>query len=197
MSVPRRIGVLVIAALICVWGLPAGAQEPTANQSSQPGPNYVIGTGDILFISQWKDDALTHEVIVLPDGTITFPLIGEIPAAGKTVEHLRRELEDKIRKFIPDPTLTIMVRSIGSMKIYLIGRVNRPGQYPIHSDINVLQALSLSGGLTPFAKKDQIKIFRKQAGQTLMYTFDYDEVVEGKNLRQNILLQRDDTIVVP
>jgi polysaccharide export outer membrane protein len=197
MSMQKQIRAVFVAALIIGWTITASAQEPTTSQSSEPGPNYVIGTGDILFISQWKDDALTHEVIVLPDGTITFPLIGEIRAAGKTVEHLRNELEGKIRKFIPDPTLTIMVRSIGSMKIYLIGRVNRPGQYPIQSDINVLQALSLSGGLTPFAKKDQIKIFRKQAGQTLMYKFDYDEVVEGKNLRQNILLQRDDTIVVP
>jgi polysaccharide biosynthesis/export protein len=166
-------------------------------QKISPGPNYVIGTGDVLFISVWKDEALTNQVVVLPDGMITFPLVGEIQASGKTVAALKAEFEEKIAHYLPDPTLTVMVQQVNSMKIYIIGRVNRPGSYPLGTHFNVLQALSMAGGLNPFADRKKIKIFRNRGEQETIFRFNYDAVTQGEKPDQNIALKRGDTIVVP
>lgn len=158
---------------------------------------YKIGSGDILFISVWKDDALTKQCVVLPDGKIHFPLIGQIVAEGKTVEELKREMHDKIHQFIPDPILHVEVQQVASLMIYVIGRVNNPGRHMIGSNINVLQALAIAGGLNPFAEEDEIKIFRERNGETFIYHFDYCEVSEGVNIDQNICLERGDVVIVP
>jgi polysaccharide export outer membrane protein len=171
--------------------------NPSQNQEIRPGPNYVIGTGDVLFISVWKDEALTSQVVVLPDGKIAFPLIEEIQAAGKTVAGLKAELEEKLTHFLPDPTLTVMVQQMNSMQIYIIGRVNRPGSYPLTTHLNVLQALSIAGGLNPFADRKKIKIFRNNGEDKIIYRFNYDDVTKEEKLGQNIALKRGDTIVVP
>ncbi|MEA1947165.1 MAG: polysaccharide biosynthesis/export family protein [Thermodesulfobacteriota bacterium] len=166
-------------------------------QEISPGPHYVIGTGDVLFVSVWKDEALTNQVAVLPDGTIAFPLIGEIQAAGKTVAALKAELEGKLKHYLPDPTLTVMVQQMNSMQIYIIGRVNRSGSYPLHTQLNVLQALSIAGGLNPFADRKKIKIFRDNGDEKTIHRFNYDDVTKEEKLDQNIALKRGDTIVVP
>ncbi|MBA4369024.1 MAG: sugar transporter [Desulfobacterium sp.] len=173
------------------------ATEYPAGSGVTADPEYVIGHGDILNIDVWKDDALAKQVTVLPDGRIAFPLIGEITAGGKTVAQLRREIETGLKRFVPDPILNVEVEQVNSMLIYVIGKVNQPGRFILNTNIDILQALAMAGGLNPFAKQDSIKIFRKTDQETSMYHFNYDEVSEGKQLSQNILLKRGDVIVVP
>lgn len=159
--------------------------------------DYIIGPGDVLDISVWKDETLTKQVVVLPDGKISFPLIGEVLASGKTVAQLKKEIETKLSAYVPDVTLSFEVRQVNSMLIYVIGRVNNPGRFLLNINVNVLQALAMGGGLNPFAKRDKIKIFRYEGGKTQIFRFNYDEVVEGKNLEQNIVLKKGDVVVVP
>jgi polysaccharide export outer membrane protein len=168
-----------------------------AESETPPGPEYVIGLGDVLSVSVWRDETLTGTVIVLPDGTINFPLVGSLQAEGKTVAQLKADMAAKIDRYVPDPTLTVSVQQINSMQVYVIGKVNRPGSYPLRTDLNVLQVLSIAGGLNSFADRDQIKILRKENGQTRMLPFEYDKVTRGEQLEQNIELQRGDIIVVP
>ena len=162
-----------------------------------PGQDYVIGAGDQLAISVWRDDALTRSVVVLPDGKIHFPLVGEVVAGGKTVAQLKREIEDKLAGFVVDAGLTVEVRQSNSMFVYLIGKVNAPGRQLLVGQTNILQALATAGGLNPFAEKDKIKIIRQDGERTIIYPFRYSLVSAGSNLEENIWLKRGDVIVVP
>ncbi|KPJ77278.1 MAG: hypothetical protein AMJ54_08645 [Deltaproteobacteria bacterium SG8_13] len=162
-----------------------------------PSDDYIIGSGDILEISVWKEPDLAKLVTVLPDGKITFPLIGQIIAEGATLGQLKAHIEQKIVRFVPDPNLTVAVHEIKSLYVYVVGKVYNAGRFELNTNVDVLQALAMAGGLNPFAKKSKIKIFRKRKDGTLQFDFDYDRVSEGKNLEQNITLQRGDVIVVP
>ena len=160
-------------------------------------PDYTIGPGDVLEISIWKDKALTKVVVVLPDGKIQFPLIGQLRAAGKTVSQLKDEIEAKISRYVPNPVLSLIVQKVNSMKIYIIGRVHRAGHFMLEANTNVMQALSMAGGLNPYAKRNKIRIFRKGENSTKIFNFEYDKVSKGEKIEQNILLKRGDVIVVP
>lgn len=175
--------VIGLLALAC-WAVTAGAGE------------YRIGAGDVMDISVWKNDDLTRQRVVLPDGTVQMPLLGQVMVEGKTVVDLEKELEEKLAAFISNPILSVSLIQVNSMVVYVIGKVNHPGRFAVHKNIDVLQALSVAGGLTPFAKEKEIGVFRKINGQTKIINFNYDEVSEGENLDQNIMLQRDDVIVV-
>jgi len=166
-------------------------------QAGTLGDDYIIGSGDVLDISLWKDEAMTRQVTVLTDGKIAFPLIGEVTAAGRTVADVREEMVEKLKEYVPEPVLTVDVKQVNSMIIYVTGRVNTAGRYPVNTRVTVLQALSMAGGLNAFAKRSKIKVFRQENGKTVTYPFNYDEVVDGENLEQNILLNRGDVIVVP
>ncbi len=157
---------------------------------------YKIGAGDLLDISVWKNVDLTRQRVVLPDGTIQFPLVGQLDVMGKSAARLEKELKEKLEKFVPDPVLSVSVLKANSMVIYVIGKVNHPGRFEINTQIDVLQALAVARGLNPFAKEKEIGIFRKKDGKTDIFNFNYDEVSEGENLDQNIMLQRGDVIVV-
>lgn len=183
---------------LLVWGLAiAMAMTTCALWAADSPPDYTIGPGDILDISVWKDEALTKSLVVLPDGKISFPLIGQLMVGGKTVAQIKGEIEAKITRYVPDVVLSVDVRQINSMTVYVIGKVNTPGRFVMNGHLNVLQALSSAGGLNPFAKKGQIKVFRQDGDRTVIYPFDYEEVAAGKNLGQNIPLKRGDVIVVP
>jgi polysaccharide biosynthesis/export protein len=162
-----------------------------------PEGDYIIGPGDVLFVSVWKDPALTQSIPVRPDGRITFPLIGEIQAGGRSVPRVKEEMEEKISRYVPDPVLTIGVQEIRSMLIYVIGRVNSPGRFAVYSNVDVLQALAMAGGANPFADTKKIRVFRKAGDRTLIMDFNYNDVSAGKSLDQNIMLERGDVIVVP
>jgi polysaccharide export outer membrane protein len=159
--------------------------------------NYIIGPGDVLDISVWNNEDLSKLVTVLPDGKIHFTLIGEVAAGGNTVNDLEKELKKRISVFVPNPNLSVMIDQVNSMMIYVIGRVHRPGRFVLNTKINVLQALTMAGGLNPFAKRNKIKIFRKTESKTEIFQFEYDDVTGGKHLKQNIELKRGDVVVVP
>ena len=161
------------------------------------GRSYVIGPGDILKISVWKEEGMELEVLVRPDGGITFPLAGEIQAGGLTTKALSDELVKKLKRYIPNPSVTVSVLNSVSNKIYVIGKVNRPGEFTATGYMDVLQALTMAGGLTPFADSDEIKIIRRTEKGNMMKLFDYDEVISGERLDMNIILKAGDTVVVP
>jgi polysaccharide export outer membrane protein len=195
---------LVIALAIVVLGalaLPAAAQvkKPGTPQEAASffEPDYLIGPGDILDISVWKEEALTKAVVVLPDGKISFPLIGQVQAAGRTVDDLKQEIAKKMVKYAPKEEINLEVKQVNSMLVYVIGRVNQPGRVILNTNIDVLQALAVAGGLNPFAKRTQIKVFRKEGGKTTILRFNYDEVTDGEALEQNVTLKRGDVVVVP
>lgn len=194
-------------ALITTGCTHSGLAPQTVPASSDPAKpiiqpltgmatDYAIGAGDVLEISAWKDQALTRQVVVLPDGTISFPLVGQFSAAGKTVEQLKSEMEKKLTRYMPEPELSVIVQQVNSMMVYVIGKVNRPGHIPLNRNIDVLQALSMAGGLNVFANKEDIRIFRKTADKTMVIPFNYKAVAEDFLLEGNILLQRGDVIVV-
>lgn len=164
---------------------------------AQEGTGYRIGSGDILEISVWKEESLSRDVIVPPDRTIAFPLIGEIEVKEMTVSDLRREVTRRLNDFIPDATVTVMLRQINSLRAYVIGKVNKPGQFPIDLDTTAMQLLAMAGGLNPFAAAGKIYILRHQDGKMVKIPFDYREIEKGKNLGQNIILRRGDVIIVP
>jgi len=170
---------------------------PTSSHNALSATDYIIGPGDIIGISVWKDESLTRTVVVLPDGKITFPLLGDLVAGGKTVAQLKKDLESGLTRYVADSNVTVEVKQSNSMIIYIIGRVNAPGRQVMLANTNVLQALAMAGGPNPFAKKGGVKIFRQEDGITAMFLFDYDAVAEGRHLEMNIELKRGDVIIVP
>jgi len=171
--------------------------ETSTFVTAQEEGDYIIGPGDVLDISVWKDEALTRSCVVRPDGFISFPLIGDVRASGKTSQQLKLEMENRLIRYVPGLTLSLEIKQINSMIVYVIGKVNIPGRFVVNANIDVLQALSTAGGLNPFAKENDIKIFRKDKDETTIFPFQYDKVVDGKRLEQNIQLNRGDIVVVP
>jgi len=159
--------------------------------------SYLIQSGDTLFVSVWKEQDLTGEVLVRPDGALSFPLAGEVEAAGHTVEDIRKTLQSRFAKYIPDPVVTVVVRKADGSRIFVVGKVNRPGDFSLIRSIDVMQALSLAGGVTPYADVNGIRILRRVGSQQQVFRFRYDDVRKGKDLSQNILLHSGDTVVVP
>jgi polysaccharide export outer membrane protein len=168
---------------------------PSAKASAEE--NYLIGPGDVLDIAVWKDEALTRSCTVRPDGIISFPLIGEIQAAGRTTVKLKEEMEKKLERYVPEGNLSVDVKQVNSLLIYVIGRVNAPGRFVMNANVDVLQALATAGGLNVYAKRNRIKIYRHEKNGTTIFPFEYDEVVDGKRLEQNVRLKRGDVVVIP
>jgi len=159
--------------------------------------HYQIQPGDVLAVSVWKEEDLIQEVIVRPDGQITFPLVGEAKAAGNSIENLRLLISERLKKYIPDPVVTVSVRQLAGNTIYVIGKVNRPGVFPIVRNVDVMQALSLAGGTSTYAALNDIKILRRENGKLSAMSFKYAEVEKGKRLEQNVVLRAGDVVVVP
>jgi polysaccharide export outer membrane protein len=136
-------------------------------------------------------------VVVPPDRVISFPLIGDIDVTNLNVTKLRAVVAKKLSEFVPDATVTVMLLTINSLKAYVIGKVNKPGEFPITMETNVMQILSMAGGLNPYASQGNIHILRQKNNETKEIPFNYKEVLKGKNLEQNIILQRGDVVVVP
>ncbi len=178
--------------------LQAGAvtQQDSAKTTTVPS-GYKIGPGDHLNISVWKEEGMQLEVLVKPDGGISFPLAGEIKASGLTTDQLRQALVAKLKRYIPNPIVTVSVIQSVSNKVYVIGKVARPGEFVATGYMDVLQALTLAGGVTPYAESDEIKVIRRTKQGTKVFNFDYDEVISGERLDMNIILKAGDTVVVP
>ncbi|HMU54221.1 MAG TPA: polysaccharide biosynthesis/export family protein [Nitrospira sp.] len=188
---------LLCFAVSCVGNVPTPDASDSGSAGAQVGPGYRVGSEDVLLISVWKDEQLTREVVVRPDGMFSFPLVGDVMAEDRTVEEIRADIVKRLTKFIPNPNVSVSVMKVLSYKIYVVGRVNKPGEYLIGHYTDVLQALSLAGGLTPFAGENDIKIVRRVKGQQQVFHFRYGDVRKGNDLEQNILLQRGDVVMVP
>jgi polysaccharide export outer membrane protein len=158
---------------------------------------YVVGPEDVLMISVWKEPDLQQEVLVRPDGNISFPLAGDLKAAGLTPVQIQEEIASKISRYIPTPVVTVTVTTIGGNKIYIFGQVRNPGAYVIGRYVDVLQALTLAGGFTEFAKGDDVRILRRESEKESVFPFNYSNIRKGRNLEQNMILKGGDTVIVP
>lgn len=175
----------------------APATEAETALQATAEPDYRIGPGDQLSIEVWKDKDLARLVTVLPDGKVAYPMVGEVVAAGKTVAQLQKEIEGKLSLYVKGPVITVEVRQVNSMQIYVLGRIKTPGRILLTSNIDILQALAVAGGPDQFAKLSRIRVHRREGGKTVIIPFDYNDLVAGKNLESNILLRRGDVVIVP
>jgi polysaccharide export outer membrane protein len=173
------------------------AGPPVSQAVVTPPPDYVIGPDDALNIVFWREQDMSAEVVVRPDGHISLPLLNDVRAVGLTPEQLRVVLNAVAQKFVEEPNATVVVRAINSRRVFVQGNVMRGGPYPLSAGMTVLQALALAGGVTEFANAKNISIVRTENGASKSFKFNYKNVAEGKNLEQNITLRPGDSIVVP
>lgn len=165
--------------------------------SAQQPAEYTLHAGDQIEVAVWKEPDLQRTVVIRPDGKFSFPLTGEITASGRTAASIKSEIETRLKAYIPEPVVTVSVTGIGGNQVYVIGQVTKPGAYVMNPQINILQALSIAGGATPFAALNDIIVIRSgKAGQRVM-PFRYNEVSKGRNLEQNVLLESGDVVIVP
>ena len=173
---------------------PAGVTVPTGVTTP---PDYVIGPDDVLVVVFWRDKEMSTEVSVRPDGKISLPLLNDVQAAGMAPEDLRMRLTEAASKLIEEPTVSVVVKQINSRKVFVTGQVGKPGPYPLSAPTTVLQLISMAGGLHEYAKAKEILIVRTENGKPVSYKFNYKDVSQGKNLKQNIELKPGDTVIVP
>ena len=191
------LGVLVV--LGCAPG-PSQLTQAQAGAATATPPDqdtYNLGPEDTIEISVWKEPDLTKQIVIPPDGRITYPLIGEIKAAGLTVKQLQTEIHKRLEKFVSDANVTVILLKPQFYKIYVTGKVNKPGEFLVGRPPTVMQALSMAGGLTPFAAPGSIVILRKVGGKEEVFPFNYKEVSKGASLEQNRSLMPGDVVVVP
>ncbi len=169
----------------------------SSHSFASPEEGYGVQPGDIISVSVWREEGLDQGVLVRPDGGISFPLAGDLAAEGKTIEEITQAIARKLSEFIPNPVVTVSLQQNEGNRIYVTGRVNQPGVFLINRPVDIMQAIAMAGGLTPFADKDDIKILRREKGVQRAIPFDYKAVQKGRALAQNILLRAGDTIVVP
>jgi len=163
-----------------------------------PAPNYVIGPDDVLSVVFWRDKDMSCDVVVRPDGKISLPLVNDIQAGGLTPSELRDAVNAAARRFVEEPSVTVVVKQINSRKVFITGQIEKPGPYAINGPTTVVQLISVAGGLKEFTDGKRILIMRTdKAGRQVARVFNYREVLAGKNLEQNIELQPGDTVVVP
>jgi polysaccharide export outer membrane protein len=182
---------------ICASAVTAEAQDTQDSAQRPDRAIYRVNAGDTLEISVWKEEDLQRQVLVRPDGGFSFPLAGELLAEGRTVREIREELESRLAKYIPDLVSTVTVVAVTGNSIFVIGQVNKPGSFIMNPVLDVMQVLSLAGGMTPFASLKNIRILRREDGVQTALRFDYTSVAEGRSLEQNIQLRSGDVVVVP
>jgi polysaccharide biosynthesis/export protein len=177
---------------------PATTQKPDTTDAKGHDNSYIIGNDDVLSINVWKETEISRSVPVRSDGKISLPLVGEVQAAGSTPLKLEHDISAKLKSYIAEPEVTVIVQQVNSQKFNILGLVNRPGSYPIANTATILDAIAIAGGFRDFAKQKAIYLLRQNAdGSQKRISFNYKDVVKGKNPEQNIKLQPRDTIVVP
>jgi len=186
MAVPRLV-LLCLALLI-----PAALMAQQGN-----GLEYRIGPEDVLHISVWKEKDLDRKVLVRPDGGVSFPLVGDIQVSGRTPLEVQDEIRSRLQRYVPDAEVTVSVDKISGYTVFVLGEVNNPGQFTLGRYVDVVQALTLAGGTTPYASERNMQILRRQDGREVTFGFDFRDIKRGKQLEQNIILQSGDVVVVP
>lgn len=206
----KKINIFRMAMLLSVAAAIAGCESVPATQpvtrAASPPPaaapqaverDYLINPGDVLEVSVWKEEGMDKEVLVLPDGTFAFPLVGFVDAAGHSPADVQKTLSERIKRFIPYPVVTVAVGEVSGNSVFVLGHVEKPGEYRASRPLDVLQALSLAGGLTIRANERDIKIVRRENGQQRIYPFNFIEFKNGLGLESNIILNSGDTVIVP
>ena len=178
------------------FGVAAAQPAPPVSASADVGPNYILGTEDVINVNVWKDPTLTGALIVRPDGKVSLPLVGDLTAAGLTPMALAASITDQLKKFINDPTVTVTVTGVNSKRIFFIGEVMHPGPVPMTREFSMLQAISAAGGLTPYANRKKIYILRQVNGKEQKLFYNYNKALKNGD-EQGIALVSGDTIVVP
>ncbi len=177
---------------------PASPDTPPQSAAPVPPKGYVIGAEDILTVNVWKEQEMSRQVPVRPDGMISLPLLGDVKASGLTPLQLQDQLTTDLKKYMSDPEVTIIVNQVNSLTFNVVGEVLKPGYYPLTRRMTVLDAIALSGGFKDFAKVKKIYVLRTEAdGKQVRLPFNYKNVIKGQNSQQNIELQPRDTLVVP
>lgn len=214
-TLPRRAALVLCAFGICTPILHAQAPVESAKYRvltpevpalspaapvetvAEAPPKYVIGPYDVLSILFWREKDLSADVVVRPDGMISLPLLNDVKAVGLTPVQLRNQIVASARRYLEDPNATVVVKEINSRKVFITGKVEKAGAYPLTTSTTVLQLIAAAGGLNEFADGKRIIVMRKEGGRSVAYHFNYDEVTKQKNLEQNIELQPGDTVIVP
>ena len=172
-------------------------KKPPATGPIQIFESYVIGQGDLLEIFVWRNDQLSREVVVRPDGKISLPLIQEVQAEGLRILQLKDQITRRFSEYLEHPKVTVIVKEINSYKVSVLGRVVKPGVYPITGNTTLVEAISMAGGFTEWANRRKITVIRNEGDKKKKFRVNYKKIISGKDPSQNIILQRDDTIVVP
>lgn len=195
-----------LLALACVGcasvpnALPSDAGPVVAadtQAAGPPRPAYLLGPDDVLTIAVWREEGLTRQVRVRPDGRISFPFVGEVEAAGRTAADLQAEITRRLEALITAPSVTVVVDEVNSYKVYVLGEVERPGLLPVKGPVTVLQALAIAGGLKPFADGDSMVLVRRIGDRVYRVRLNYRDLVLGRNGAVNLTLDGGDTLVVP
>ena len=214
---------LLYAILVLPLGLSAGAQQAGGKAKLVPAkdtkesvavtpeskpesdvktpvemkPDYVVGEGDALHVDVWQEPEVSQNVVVRPDGKVSLPLVNEIKVSGMTPLEIQSLVAEKLKTFVNQPKVTVTVTEVHSRKAFITGEVAHPGEYPLNTQVTVLQLIAQAGGFTPFAKTESIMVLRVSDGKEQRLKFKYKEVLRGKNTDQNIALEPGDTVVVP
>ena len=183
--------------LLCILILPAAVAQGPADPAQRPEPLYVIQPNDLLEVFVWKEPDLTRKVLVRPDGRISFPLVQDLQAAGISPGELKTQVEQKLSKYLSAPEVTIIVEAIQSYRVYVLGKVQKPGSVNVEKAVTVLQALAIAGGFQDYAKEDEMKVIRTLGNKNIVFDFNYRDVVQNKKPEQNILLRSGDVVVIP
>ncbi|MGQ7845460.1 polysaccharide biosynthesis/export family protein [Granulosicoccus sp. 3-233] len=191
-SMKSRLSMFAGALLSLLLAVPTLVNAQAGN-----GLEYRIGPEDVLHISVWREEDLDRKVLVRPDGGISFPLAGDIQVSGRTPLEVQDEIRSRLQRYVPDAEVTVSVDKISGYTVFVLGEVEAPGQFTLGRYVDVVQALTLAGGFTPYASNRNIQVLRRQDGREVTYEFDFRDVSRGRNLEQNIILQSGDVVLVP
>lgn len=189
---------LACTTIFMFWVPVAAAADDPADPKGNPSEmSYRIGSGDVLSIITWKEPDFSIEAVVRIDGKITFPLLNDILASGRTPVEVKAIIEEGLKEFIADPIVTVIVKNPFSQKYYILGEVAKTGEYPLLKDLSVLQAFALAGGFTEWASKKEIILLRRVMGEQQIFRINYKDIVRGDNLKDDMRIRANDTIIVP
>jgi len=200
--VAECLAVIAVTVLLIAAGGCGGTSQAVPEEANRPAMDFLLGPEDVLEVVVWKNQDLSRQVVVRPDGMISLPLIGDVRASGFTANELAHEISQQLKTFKEYPTVSVSVKEVNSYIVYLLGEVSKPGKYQLKSYTTVLQAVALAGGFTPFASKNRMHVLRNSRNgggmpHEMRIPVKYDELVSGTGAEGNFYLRSGDTIVVP
>ncbi|MBT8341617.1 MAG: polysaccharide export protein [Desulfatitalea sp.] len=188
----------IIVILSIGWFLLCHANVSTAQEAKIKTPDYIIGVGDVIEVVTWKEPDFTRaEILVRIDGKISFPLLDDVQAAGRTPTQLKSSIEERLKDYVTSPNVTVTIQSPGSQRFYILGEVMNTGEYPLTKNLRVLQAFAIAGGFTEWASKKEIILFRREDNKDKVIQINYKDIIKNKDFSQNVKIKVDDTIIVP